>query len=209
MDNQETGRRKRDTGAKRKSILDAAVKVFLNVGFENASMDRISEVAIASKRTVYNHFSCKEDLLWAVIELFNEEMRLLKNIPYDSHRNLEDQLGMFVDAEISVVQNPTWMGLIRLLLSVFTSYPDVAKEAMVKHATYENGLTTWMRAAMLDGKLATDDYILASRVFSAMLGGAFTWPAVYQAGILDQMTMELKQEIIRVFLARYGKVSSA
>ena len=117
---------------------------------------------------------------------------------------MEEQLGDFVDVEISVVQNPTWMGLIRLLLSVFASYPDVAKEAMEKHATTESGLTTWMRAAILDGKIYTNDYILASKIFSSMLGGAFTWPAVYQGGILNQTTLEMKQEIIRTFLARFG-----
>jgi len=69
-------------------------------------MDHIAEVAIASNRTIYNHFPRKEDLLRAVIELFNEEMRLIKNIRYDKTRTLEGQLGEFVDAEISVVQNP-------------------------------------------------------------------------------------------------------
>jgi len=209
MEDRDTDRRKRDTSAKRKSILNAAVKVFLSEGFENASMDRISEAAAASKRTVYNHFPRKEDLLRSVIELFEEEMRQLKDIPYDNSRTIDEQLGEFIDVEVSVAQNPTWMGLIRLLLSVFTTYPDLAKEAMARHARSENGLISWMRAAFLDGKLATDDYILASRVFSAMLGGAFTWPAVYQGGILDQMTPDFKQEIIRTFLSRYGTAGNA
>lgn len=205
MDTDERVIRKRDKSAKRKSIIDAAVKVFLEEGFEHASMDRISEVAVASKRTVYNHFPRKEDLLKAVIELFADEMGALKNIPYDGYRPLEEQLGEFADAEISVVQNPTWIGLIRLLLSVFTSYPDLAKEAMLKHATSEDGLMKWVRAATDDGKLATTDYSLASRVFSAMLGGAFTWPAVYRGGVAGHIPTELKHEIIEVFLARYKK----
>lgn len=209
MDTRETSGRKRDKSAKRKSIVDAAVKVFLKEGFENAGMDHISEVAGASKRTVYNYFPSKEDLLRAVIELFSDEMRNMKNIVYDGGRTLEEQLGEFVDVEVSVVQNSTWMGLIRFLLSVFIRYPDIAREAMVKQAKSENGLVAWMRAAMRDGKLATDDYILAAKVFSAMIGGAFTWPAVYQGEFLDHMTMELKQEIVRTFLARYGKNGSA
>lgn len=200
-------KRKRDKSAKRHSILEAAMKVFMEKGYENASMDQISEVAIASKRTVYNHFPCKEDLLRAVLEVFDEEMKLLKNVSYSTHRTLEEQLGEFVDAEIAVVQNKTWMGLIQLLLSVFTSNPDIAKEAMMKHATTESSMTSWMRAAMSDGKLVYGDPVLASRVFSSMLGGAFTWPAVYQGGILFPATLELKNEIIQTFLARYGKIT--
>ena len=109
-------------------------------------------------------------------------MRLLKQIPYDRHRSLEEQLGEFVEAELEVVENPVWMGQIRLLLSVFTSHPAMAKEAVANHATTESSLTAWMRAAILDGRLAAEDPVVASRVFSAMLGGAFTWPAVYQGG---------------------------
>lgn len=198
-----TNRRKRDKSTKRKSILDAAVKVFLEEGFENASMDRISEAAKASKRTVYNHFPSKEDLLRAVIELFTDEMRGLKNIPYDKNRTLEEQLSEFADVEIRVAQDRTWMGMIKFLLAVFMRYPAVAKEAVAEHAKSENGLTAWMRAASNDGRLAAGDCILAARVFSAMLGGAFTWPAVYQGELRGHR--ELKREIIRTFLAGYGR----
>jgi TetR/AcrR family transcriptional regulator, regulator of autoinduction and epiphytic fitness len=204
MESNEANREKRDKSTKRKSILNAAIKVFLSVGFENASMDHIAEVAVASKRTVYNYFPSKKELLRAVIELFNDEMKDLKNIPYSSSRTMEDQLGDFIDAEIHVVQNPTWMGIIRFLVSVFISYPDIAKEAMAAHADSENGLTSWMHAAKDDGKLATDDYILASMVFSALIGGAFTWPSVYQGEFSGLRAMDLKQEIIKTFLARYG-----
>jgi TetR/AcrR family transcriptional regulator of autoinduction and epiphytic fitness len=198
-------RKKRDTSAKRKSIIAAAMRVFLDEGYEKASMDHISDVAAASKRTVYNHFPCKEDLLRAVLDLFGEEMRSIKNIPYESHRSLEDQLLSFIDIESSIVENSTWMGLIRLLLSVFASYPELAKEAMEKHAKTESGLTSWMRAAILDGKLDTNDHILASRVLSSMLGGAITWPAVYQGGTFTRISPELKEEIVLTFLARFGK----
>lgn len=198
-------RKKRDTSDKRNSILEAAIQVFSDVGYESSSMDRISEVAKASKRTVYNHFQSKEDLFRAVLERFNQEMKAIKNISYDNRRNIEDQLGDFVDAEIMVAQSPKWMGQIKLLLSVFINFPETAKEAVAKHSSSESSLTAWMRAAALDGKLVADDPELASRVFTAMMGGAFTWPSVYQGGLLDPRTAELKREIISTFLARYGK----
>lgn len=195
----------RDTSEKRESIVDAAIEVFLAEGYEKASMDRISEAAAASKRTVYNHFASKELLLRAVLERFDEEMRGLKAIAYDPNRPVEEQLGQFAEAELAVVRNGTWMGLIRFLLAIFGSYPELARETMAKHASSESALTAWMRAAIRDGKLSTKDPVLASRVFSSMLGGAFTWPAVYQGGLLDSTAAELKRELIGAFLDRYGK----
>ena len=52
--------------AKRKTILDAAMAAFRDDGYESASMDRIAELAGASKRTVYNHFGSKEALFQAI-----------------------------------------------------------------------------------------------------------------------------------------------
>jgi len=200
---------RRDTSEKRESIVDAAIEVFLAEGYEKASMDRIAQAAAASKRTVYNHFASKELLLRAVLERFDEEMRSLKAIAYDPKRPVEEQLGRFAEAELAVVRNKTWLGLIRFLLAIFGSYPELARETMAKHASSESGLTAWMRAAIRDGKLSAEDPVLASRVFSAMLGGAFTWPAVYQGGPPDSGATELQAELIGAFLDRYGKKAKA
>ena len=53
---------------KRDIILDAATMAFRDEGYECTSMDRIAELAGASKRTVYNHFGSKEALFQAVVE---------------------------------------------------------------------------------------------------------------------------------------------
>lgn len=197
-------RKKRDTSEKRNSILEAAVLVFSEVGYGNSSMDRIAEAAGASKRTVYNHFQSKDELFRAVLERFNQDMRALKSFSYDRGRPVEDQLGDFVDAEILVAQSPKWMGRIKLLLSVFINFPEIAKDAVARHSSSESSLTAWMRAAIQDGRLRAVDPELASRVFSAMMGGAFTWPSVYQGGFLDPRSQDLKRELVSTFLARFG-----
>lgn len=61
---------------KREAILDAARKVFLDVGFGAASMDAIANEAQVSKQTVYNHFGSKEDLFAAMVRNTCESMTL-------------------------------------------------------------------------------------------------------------------------------------
>ncbi len=56
----------------REHILYAAKNVFLEMGFERASMDVIAERAQTSKRTLYAHFESKEKLYLAIIELVRE-----------------------------------------------------------------------------------------------------------------------------------------
>ena len=49
-------------------IVDAAKATFLTVGYRATSMDLIAERANVTKRTIYNNFKSKEQLLEAVIE---------------------------------------------------------------------------------------------------------------------------------------------
>ena len=53
----------------RERMLHAAKAVFLQAGFERASMDRIAAQAGTTKRTLYAHFGSKEYLFLAVFEL--------------------------------------------------------------------------------------------------------------------------------------------
>jgi AcrR family transcriptional regulator len=55
--------------ALREHILQAAKQVFLDMGFERASMDEVARRANTSKRSLYAHFESKEKLFLAVIEL--------------------------------------------------------------------------------------------------------------------------------------------
>ena len=48
-------------------ILDAAQRVFLERGYQSASLDEIAETAPASKPTIYAHFSGKQALFEAVV----------------------------------------------------------------------------------------------------------------------------------------------
>lgn len=56
----------------REHILYAAKSVFLEMGFERASMDVIAARAETSKRTLYAHFESKENLYLAIIEVVRE-----------------------------------------------------------------------------------------------------------------------------------------
>jgi TetR/AcrR family transcriptional repressor of mexJK operon len=59
--------------AKRDAILEAARKVFMEVGFGTTSMDSIAAEAKVSKQTVYNHFGSKEELFAAMVRYFVDQ----------------------------------------------------------------------------------------------------------------------------------------
>ena len=53
---------------KQEQILQGALQIFLQQGYEGASMDRVAAAAGVSKITIYKHFQDKEGLFTALIE---------------------------------------------------------------------------------------------------------------------------------------------
>ena len=49
-------------------IMDAALRIFAEKGFQNATITEISKAAGVSEATIYEYFGTKEDLLFAIPE---------------------------------------------------------------------------------------------------------------------------------------------
>lgn len=58
----------RDSRPTRQCILDAAYALFRRKGYTRVSMDEIAAATTLTKRTLYYHFTSKDDLLAAVLE---------------------------------------------------------------------------------------------------------------------------------------------
>ena len=63
---------------KRKQIIEGARRVFINMGFDAASMNDITREAGVSKGTIYVYFANKEELFEALIE--EERGSIFKNL---------------------------------------------------------------------------------------------------------------------------------
>lgn len=196
--------RKRDTSQKRLSILEAAVQAYQEEGYYHASMDRIAEIAGASKRTVYNHFKSKDDLFQAVISKYLEDQQSHKQIKYDKNQTMEDQLSEFVDAELFLVNHPDRLGLAKVLTSVFLREPELAIRARAACQPPREPLKQWLQAAQKDGKLQISDTQISAAIFYSMVEGALTWPALFSGYLKPEILEPLRREIIATFLCRYS-----
>lgn len=189
---------------KRKTIIAGAIKAFEREGFERASMDLVAELAGASKRTVYNHFKSKKDLLWAVIgELMAGQTELTK-ILYAKDESLESQLGRFVDAQIYFVIDEGRLSMVRLLTSIFLQNEELREEASQGNHCQFDHLLQWLKAAKKDNRLKMKDPELAAQVFRGLVEGIINFPAMYSPLKTAEELKPIKDEVIAVFLSRYG-----
>lgn len=60
-------RREKEKQLREEAIISAAEKLFYSKGYERTSMDDIAAEAEFTKRTVYQYFSAKQDLYYAVV----------------------------------------------------------------------------------------------------------------------------------------------
>tara|TARA_R110002073_G_scaffold314842_1_gene487233 strand:+ start:129 stop:683 length:555 start_codon:yes stop_codon:yes gene_type:complete len=61
--------------SKREQIIDVALKLFYKDGFNATGVEKIREAANVSKKTLYNHFKSKDELILTVLRRRDEQFR--------------------------------------------------------------------------------------------------------------------------------------
>jgi AcrR family transcriptional regulator len=112
-------------GEAEERILDAAGQVFLERGFQGASVDEIAEVACAGKPTIYAKFPGKQALFAAVIERL-----VLRNTSLEAYAcpggSIEERLEALAAVILTTVLTPETIGLIRVAVAEARRFPDLA-----------------------------------------------------------------------------------
>lgn len=204
MSDQVKTRKKRDTHEKRQIILEGAVKVFIESGYDVSSMDKIAEVAGVSKRTVYNHFQSKESLFQAVVDDFLKQRDQQKPIEYSTTRSLEQQLREFAEAELYLIDDPIRRGLSKFLTSIFIMDIEFGKKIRSQVKPPHEGFIKWLNAAKEDAKLTFESAQLAAQIFYGLVEGCITYAALFTDGASLKFKEPVLNELISTFLSRYG-----
>jgi len=198
----------RDKSKKRAAILKGAKEVFIRLGFKDASMDLIAETAGISKKTVYNHFKSKEMLFEVIVDNILEQRQVIKTITYDPSLSLESQLHVFAESEISLINTPHKLELSRFLTLTFLNDLEFQRRVVSKHPPVINDLVVWLQDAINDNRIKTADIVMTARIFYSLVIGSITWPALFSDGIDKQTINPLLDEIINLFLTKYGGLAS-
>jgi AcrR family transcriptional regulator len=107
-------------------ILDAAAKVFLERGFEGASVDEIADVARAGKPTIYARFPGKEALFNAVMARNVREMTRTFESVVPTGATTEQRLASIAMGILRKVLVAETVTLIRAAVAEARRFPDVA-----------------------------------------------------------------------------------
>jgi len=117
------GQKREPTEVRREAILQAAVSVFLERGYADASVDAVVERAGGSKATVYAMFGNKEGLFSAVLALCGDEFSAsLQTVPVCT--SLRDSLRRIARAYLTMSIHPKRMAMFRMVAGESGQRPE-------------------------------------------------------------------------------------
>jgi len=170
-----------EDSSKRRQILDGARKVFMDLGFDGASMNEIARSAGVSKGTLYVYFADKSRLFEAMVE---DEALEKSKIAYnlDPRRDAEITLREFGQAYIGSICRPGGGSSIRTVMAIAERMPDVGRRFYENVlARTINRLAEYLQAHVGPDDLAIDDCELAAAQFLQMCQATLFLPFVFQA----------------------------
>src|SRR5882762_8286532 len=170
-----------EDSSKRRQILDGARKVFMDLGFDGASMGEIARSAGVSKGTLYVYFADKNRLFEAIVEEESlEQGKVAFN--FDPARDVTTTLLDFGQAYIQLLCRPGGGSAMRTVMAIAERMPEVGRRF------YENVIALKMRrlagyleARVAAGDLEIEDSELAAAQFMQMCQATLFQPFIFQA----------------------------
>jgi AcrR family transcriptional regulator len=194
--------------AKRKQIIDGARRVFIEMGFDAASMNDITREAGVSKGTIYVYFNNKEELFEALIE---EERRSIFSDLYSAlerGEEVRDTLIRFGMALAAKIVSDKVVHAQRTVIGICERIPELGARFYERGPKIGHGkLVEFFEKAIAKGELRIPDLQLAAYQLTDLCLAGY-----YRQRLFGYMTEaphpdEVRKTVISgvdVFLKAYG-----
>ena len=194
-------------GRKYDQVIDGARAVFMQVGFEGASVDEIAKAAQVSKATLYSYFPDKRLLFVAVAksECTRLADRAVGNL--DASAPVTEVLHDIGWQVLNFFTSDFGQRVLRISCSEADRFPEIGREFYeAGPALARSRIEAYFAAAQAAGHVKMDDVTLAAEQFMELC----------KAGIFPQIVFNLSRDFsdaekeyvisnaVTTFMARYG-----
>lgn len=189
----------------RAAILDAAVRLFLESGYDRTSLARVAQSAGVSKATLFKQFPTKAELFEATVLTAggSPDAEVVDPRTGDFHAGLV-ALGR---AYAELLTRPRMIALMRVVIAESPRFPELQER------TFDFGtlpvlatLGRYLRAEHAAGTADIEDPETASAQFLGMIASAIFWPRLVHGTwtITDDEQLRAVDEAARTIAARYA-----
>jgi TetR/AcrR family fatty acid metabolism transcriptional regulator len=150
-------------------IMDAALHIFAEKGFQNATITEISKEAGVSEATIYEYFGTKEDLLFAIPEKISNETfdQSSKVLPFI--KSVEGRMRATLLSYFQLYQsNPHYSALVLLQLMSNKRFRQTPAHAAIRRSAHR--LLDCIREGITDGTFKKDSnpYLIRSMLMGTI-----------------------------------------
>ncbi|WP_432731327.1 TetR/AcrR family transcriptional regulator [Variovorax sp. W6] len=195
------------TEARRQVILETAVALFRELGYERTSMNELAKRLGGSKATLYGYFASKEELFVAVVQavatshLADAAAELLE---VKEGAALASQLMRFGERTLAVMTNDADAMAVYRMVIAEAGRSDVGQQFYESGpAEFIRSLAGFMKSAMERGELRRADPDVTALQFTALLT-AETELRLYQANPAPMSVEDIRAMVrraVEMFLA--------
>jgi len=169
-------RRRYDTS----SLLDVAVRLFTERGYDGTSMGDLAQASGLSKSSLYHHFSSREQLLRAALDRAVEPLFAVMDEPGARTGRAIERLEHVVRREVEVLVEQ--LPAVTLLLRVHGNTPT-ERWALERRREFDRIVADLVAQAAAQGDVRTDVQAgLVSRLLFGMINSLVEWYRPGQAG---------------------------
>ncbi|MCC2028244.1 TetR family transcriptional regulator [Microbacterium sp. YMB-B2] len=158
-------------GYDRDRMLEIAVQVFIEQGYDATSVASLAERLGLSKSALYHHFSSKEELLEVALD---EALGGLEGVLADAGgRSARERLEHVLHGAVLVLVDK--LAYVTLLLRV-RGNSEVERAALERRRAFDRRVTALVRAAQDEGTVRSDiDPSVATRLLFGMVNSIVEW----------------------------------
>ena len=175
------------TPAKVRQILDGAREVFLNLGFDGASMGDIARTAGVSKGTLYVYFENKAELFSALIA--DERKHAKREFHLDPQSpDVAADLRRYGRSLLAYISRARNIQSVRTVIAIAEKFPKVGQEF------YRDGpqrgleyLRSYLEAQVAAGRLRIDDCAMAARQLQVL----------FHTGVINELLYGVREHARR------------
>jgi len=190
-------------GASREAIISAAERLILERGFDGVSMDDLAEEAGVARRTLYNQFAGKEDILREMLSRLSGQIGDVLPPGIETQGNVEDVLRLTAKAVLTFQSSPQFIGLIRMAIADARQFPWIANEFASILDPHLERFARYLAYLTSLGFLDCPHPLLAAHQFLGLLNEPILWQRVLGRNIAPVSSDTVIDEAVRMFLLRY------
>ena len=165
-----TDLRRSDSRLRHRALLDTAAELFMEVGFEAASLNELVKRAGGSKSSIYSYFRDKDGLFAAVVDDMVDDLLVPLSRPVNLGKPLAETLRELGDHTLDVLTSKKGMGLSRIVVTESPRLPAIGRH-FFEHGPGQaiSQLAGHLGRLEREGQINCSDPDLAAEAFWGML----------------------------------------